>query len=395
MNKVKKILFVCRDKALSDIIYFCLEGWGYEVEVLVSESINLSSIKRRSPDLVIIDFPALYKETISLCKGLKDDFITKSIPVIVLIDKRQLRKHLLTLEHGIDDYLFKPPDPLDLRIRVEMALRRTQYSFYTNALTNLPGGRIIEDLLKDRFRKKEDFFFAHVDIDNFKAFNDKYGYIKGDKVITQTAYILYQAVKSIGKSKGDFIGHIGGDDFVFLTASDKGKDIGFEFIYQFDRLARLHYPFKDREKGYIEIKDRDGQIKKMQIMSVTVAAVNNRSGSFDNVVRINETLAGLKSYLKKIPGSKLMIERRKSNLGMDMRKGERMFIRPYETIGRKKDIIPLGQMLIKKGIISGEELDAFLDVHWRKGLPLGEILKDKGVLKEEELEFLLAEQKKV
>lgn len=388
MGLVKSILVVCRDKNLSEIVYFCLEGWGYEVEVLNEENISLSHIKKKEPHLIIIDFPSSFKDSLDLCQQIKDDFITKSVPVIVLINKRQLRKYLLTLKQGIDDYLLKPPDPLDLRVRVEMALRRTQHGFYTNSLTHLAGGRIIEEILKEKLSKNEKFAFAHIDIDNFKYFNDKYGYIKGDKVITQTAYILYQAIAQLGKRE-DFVGHIGGDDFVFITMPERGKLIASEFIYQFDRLIPLHYPAQIRNRGYIEVEDRAGEVRKIPLMSVSVALVNNKQCDFDNVVQINEALAALKSYLKKIPGSKFMIERRRNNQGRERRISDQAAYKAHHAVSQKTNILPLGQILIEKGLITPDALDKSLDIHWRRGLPLGEILKDSNLLDEEKLQEIL------
>ena len=134
MESVKHILFVSSEPNLIEVVSFCLQGWGYEFSAIESTSATLREIKKKDPHLVIIDLADHRKEILELSQELKDDFITSSVPIIILINKRQMRSHLLKLKHGIDDYLIKPPDPLDLRVRIEMALRRTQYSFYTNLL---------------------------------------------------------------------------------------------------------------------------------------------------------------------------------------------------------------------------------------------------------------------
>ncbi len=392
MNQIKKILLIARDKNLAEIIYFCLEGWGYEVDIL-KENPNLAEIKKKEPDLIILDFPFSHKEGLSLCREIKEGFVTSSLPLIVLIDKKQLRKHLLNLKHGIDDYLLKPPDPLDLRVRIEMALKRTQYSFYTNSLTNLPGGKIIEEILKEKITKREPFSFAHADIDNFKYFNDKYGYLKGDRVITQTAYILYQTVKKYGNPK-DFIGHIGGDDFVFITSPDKEKIIASEFIYEFERLMPLHYSPEDRVCGYIEVEDRTNQLRKVPLMSISIAIVNNQQREFKNVVQINDALTELKSYLKKIPGSKFMVERRGLNQGRKQRRPSFSLIQNREVLDKKNKYLPLGQLLLNRGKITPYLLEELLDIHFKRAIPLGEILKDRGVIADEELQKFLSLQRK-
>ncbi|MBN2120173.1 MAG: diguanylate cyclase [Candidatus Omnitrophica bacterium] len=394
MEQTKRILLICRDKNLNEIIYFCLEGWGYEVCILADEVIFLEQIKKTEPDLLIVDFPHPYKERLNFCQQIKNDFITKSIPVVVLIDRRQLRKHLLSLEHGIDDYLLKPPDPLDLRVRVEMAMRRTQYSFYTNSLTNLPGGRIIEEILKEKISKKEKFSSAHIDIDNFKYFNDRYGYLKGDRAITQTAYILHQTVQRFGTNK-DFIGHIGGDDFVFITSLDEEEAVASEFIRQFDRLIPLHYSKEDRVRGYINIEDRLGAERKIPLMSVSVAIVNNRGADFSNTVQINEALASLKSYLKKMPGSNFMVDRRLADKGINKRSEAQTFLKACRRkVCRGKNTKPLGQILLDKGILNSDTLEKNLDIHFRRGLPLGEVLKDSGVIDGRELAAVLSWQQR-
>lgn len=387
MENPKHILCISWDSDLIEIISFCLEGWGYLFSSLGKDNLDLAQIKKREPDLIIIDLASPRKELLEFCEKLKEDFITASVPLIILIEKRQMRSYLLKLKQGIDDYLIKPPDPLDLRVRIEMALRRTQYSFYTNSLTKLSGGRIIEEKLKEKLLNKEKFSFGYIDIDNFKYFNDKYGYLKGDQVITQTAYILAETVRNFG-NRTDFIGHIGGDDFVFITTPDKEQIIAQEFIYQFDRLIKLHYSPEDRERGYIITRDRTNQERKIPLMSVSIAIVNNKDRSFNNILQINEAVAGIKTFLKKRKGSNFMIERRGT---VDFQKIEKKKLPSLKTPTGSPHK-PLGQILLERGMIDALTLDSILQVHWRKGIPLGEILKDRGILEENLLRQLLLQQ---
>jgi len=393
MCNVKKILIISSDENLLEVLYFCLEGWGYEVLIDKNTSPDISSIKKKSPDLIIIDIHSARPSDLQICKLLKEDFLTASIPVITLINKRQLRTHLLNLRQGVDDYLIKPPDPLDLRVRVEMALRRTQYSFYTNSLTGLPGSRMIEEVLKERLNKRINFSFGYIDIDNFKSFNDCYGYLQGDNVILQVAYILYTTIKEFG-GEDDFIGHIGGDDFVFITTPYREIEICKAFIREFDRLIPLHYLPQDRSRGYIISKDRTGKERKIPLMSVSIAVVNTQDREFKSILEINEALKSIKSYLKNLPGSKFMIERRKEDWGRQKRgnflSSKTSLYRELLSSDTKK---PLGQILLEKGYINKEELDNILVLHWKKGLRLGEILKEKGILDEKTLDLLLQEQR--
>jgi GGDEF domain-containing protein len=386
MKKVKRLLIVSCDKHLSDILHFCFDGWGYEVFVHEPKLKDVSQIKKIAPDAIIIDVHSAHKSQLEICSLIKEDFITSLIPIITLINKGQLRQQLLTLKHGVDDYLIKPPDPLDLRTRIEIAIKRAQYSSYSSPLTGLPGSRIIEDALKERIENDSAFSFAHIDIDNFKSFNDAYGYLKGDRVIMQTAYMLYTVIKKIG-GKEDLIGHIGGDDFVFISSPDKYKEVSRSFIFLFDNLIPFHYSIGDRQQNYILARNRNKQLRKTPLMSVTVAVVNKtKPQEFKTTVEINERLAEIKRYLKTVAGSKFMADRRTATpdpLDLQVYRKDNFFLKTYK---------PLGQILIEGGLISQEQLEEGLLLNWRRGVLLGEALKELGFVSEDNLNNVLNTQ---
>ncbi len=382
MDKIAKILIISSDKNLKEVLTFCFDGWGYEVfphDPLVKE---ITTIKKIAPDVIIMDVQSASKEQLEVCHLLKEDFTTNFIPIITLIDKRQLRGQLLNLKYGVDDYLIKPPDPLDLRVRIEMAMRRAQYSFYASSLTGLPGGRIIEEVLKEKLKDEQtSFSFGYCDLDNFKYFNDVYGYLKGDRVIMQTAYMLYSALKKMGNSD-DFIGHIGGDDFVFITTPNLYGKICNYFITMFDKIIPFHYSKADREQGFVVARDRTRTLKKIPLMSISVAIVNRDvTSNIKNIVAVNEKLVEIKQYLKNIPGSKFMTDRRSPSLYPASSQPQ---------LYKKEDLKayfykPLGQILIEKNILSKEQLDEALKIHWKRGIILGDILKELGLVKDEDL----------
>jgi len=373
---MKKILIISSDSKLKEVLKFCFDGWGYEVFLKDAGFKDLAPIKKISPDVVIADVHSASKEALEICRALKDDFITAFVPVVALIDKRQLRDQLLEIKQGIDDYLIKPPDPLDLRVRIEMAIKRSQYSFYSSPLTGLPSGRIIEEILKGKIDDAENFVFGYIDIDNFKYFNDVYGYLKGDRVIMQTAYMLYTVIREFGK-KDDFIGHIGGDDFVFITSVDKYKAVSEKFISLFDRLIPFHYSDTDRSNGYISARDRTRKIKNIPLMSVSLALViKDGSSDIKNSIEINEKVFEIKRYLKTVAGSKFMSDRRNRKEDLS-----------GPSIHKRLDSLsdpckPLGQILLEKGELSQSQLDEGLLVHWKRGVALGEVLKELGFITE-------------
>jgi len=387
MENIKKLLIISSDKNLLEVLNFCFDGWGYEVHLHNEQIHDVSLIKKISPDVVIVDVHSASKSHLDFCRLLKDDFLTAFIPVITLINKRQLRSQLLSLKQGVDDYLIKPPDPLDLRIRVEMAIRRWQCSFQATPLTGLPGGRIIEETLQEKVKQKDPFSFAYLDIDNFKYFNDVYGYLKGDGVILQTAYILYSMVKKFGNPE-DFIGHIGGDDFIFISTPERHRQICQNFILTFDKVVPFHYSPEDRRQGFIVAKDRSHQIKNIPLMSVTVAVLHQyHPNEFKNTVEINERITEIKRYLKMIPGSKFMADRR--NLQDKSLNQPVIYKREAAEILAYK---PLGQILVERNLLSLPQLEEALKVHWKRGLILGEALKELGFIKDEDLKAALQAQ---
>lgn len=387
MDKVKRILIVSADTKLKDVLSFCFDGWGYEVflkELSLREDIE--DIKKIVPDAIIVDVQSARKEQLDICRALKNNFATAFIPVLTLINKRQLRTHLLNLKQGVDDYLIKPPDPLDLRIRIEMAIRRAQHSINANSLTGLPGGNILEEMLKDKIQKKESFSFGYIDIDNFKYFNDAYGYQRGDKVILQTAYIIMTILGKLG-NHNDFISHIGGDDFAFITSQDKYESICDSLIKNFDNIMIFHYPEIDRKQGYILAKDRTHKIRKISLMSLSIAIVNVDNKALKNIVQVNDKIAEIKRYLKMLPGSKFMADRRDNE--------ESVTIVPQmnKKLNNIDNYKPLGQILLDKNLITHEQLEEALNIHWRKGIVLGEVLKELNFISEEELKRQLHQQK--
>jgi DNA-binding response OmpR family regulator len=374
-----KILIISSDRNLREVLKFCFEGWAYEVTLLESAPSDVMLIKRASPDVIVVDVHAAKRPDLEICKLLKDDFITAFIPMVTLIDKRHLRSQLFNIKQGVDDYLIKPPDPLDLRVRVEMAIKRSQYGFRASPLTGLPGGRVIEEMVRDRLGARSPFSFGYLDLDNFKSFNDAYGYVKGDRIIMQTAYMLYSAISAFG-NRDDFIGHIGGDDFAFITTPGRYPDICHNFITQFNRIVPFHYSPEDRARGYIVAKDRTHKVREIPLMSVSVAIVNAvKNANFKNMIEINVKVAEVKRYLKTFEGSKFMADRRSETLRgaagpagkSETKQKPEIYKQPASPASGYR---PLGQILLESGAITADKLDEALTVHWRRGIRLGEVL---------------------
>ncbi len=374
MRQNKKILLAEAELQIAEILPKFLKPIGYEVICCADGNSALELARRERPDLIITDASLPQIDGFTLAQILKSDFLTSYIPIIILIEKRQVRKQILDIEQGMDDYLLKPPDPIDLEVRIEMALRRTEHQVLASSLTRLPGNRAIERILRSKISQGEPFSFLYFDLDNFKSFNDKYGYLIGDEVIMQTARIIISAVKRFGNSD-DFVGHVGGDDFVVVTTPEKEAEISGNAIFEFDRLIPFQYSQSDRKLKYLVVKDRTGKTIHAPLMSISVAIVNNKNRQVTNVVELIEVAFEIKKYLKSISGSKSLVNRRANNHGAAKREqklSQQHFTQAKEKLGLQKP--PLGQLLLEAQIISELQLQEALKEHWQTGELLGQTL---------------------
>lgn len=203
-----------------------------------------------------------------------------------------------------------------------------------------------------------------------------------------TAYMLYSSVKRFG-NQDDFICHIGGDDFVFITTPEKYKDICEHFILMFDALTPFHYNQDDRLHGYIISKDRNHKLRKFPLMSLSIAVVNKTEpDSLRSVMEISDRVAEIKSYLKSMPHSKFMADRRNGYVAPD----DKLI---YENRRRASTAYkPLGQILLSQHALTHDQLDEALRIHWKRGATLGEVVRELGFATEQQVEDALHHQSK-
>jgi diguanylate cyclase (GGDEF)-like protein len=187
-----------------------------------------------------------------------------------------------------------------------------QQNLHTSPLTGLLGGVAIEQELVNRIGNENQIAFCMIDIDNFKAYNDRYGYAKGNRVIKKTAEILVASVSACGQKK-DFIGHIGGDDFVIITTPEHHEKIAKEIVARFGKAIPDFYSAQDIKRGYIKATTRQGAAINLPLASITIAIVTNRERTVDNYVKFGEIAAELKEYAKSMDGSNYIIDRRKDD----------------------------------------------------------------------------------
>jgi diguanylate cyclase (GGDEF)-like protein len=306
----EKILIADDDSDILDVLRITLEAEGYDVIESHDGKEALDIIRKTTPDLLITDFKMPKMCGDEVCRILKQDILVQHMPIIMLTGKGDVADKVHGINAGADDYIVKPFEPQELVARVKMVLRRTARDLDANPLTKLPGNVSILNEIQGRIDRGELFSVCYIDLDKFKAFNDKYGFEKGDEVIKNTARILINAVQETG-TPHDFIGHIGGDDFVIVTAPDKSEGLCKNIIFKFDSMVPGLYISEDREKGYIIAKDRQGETKKIPFLSISIGIVTNEKKKIKHVAEVGQIGAELKEYAKSLKGSNYVTERRK------------------------------------------------------------------------------------
>ncbi|MCK4538408.1 MAG: response regulator [Candidatus Krumholzibacteria bacterium] len=307
-----KILVVDDEEHIRRILQFQLEKYGYVVKTAENGEVALRIVHREAPDLIILDLMMPKVNGFEVCRRLRADFQTSHIPIIMLTAKSDLPDKIKGLRDGANDYLIKPYANEELLLRVRNVLEWSQQQKNANPLTGFAGNKAIEKELQRKIENGDSFAFIYIDIDNFKAYNDFYGYQKGDESILFLADIITESVNSLGGAD-DFVGHIGGDDFVIMTSVDRAEFISRHILDEFDKGSLVLMHEEDIRKGYIEIRNRLGEIKRVPLMSLTIALVVNEGGRLKHFVQVNDIASELKKFGKGMTGSVVVRERRNEN----------------------------------------------------------------------------------
>lgn len=308
LKTMLKVLIVDDDPDILDLLDATLCG-DY---TLVRASCGKEAIEQaraESPDLIVMDYNMPDMQGVDVTRTLRKDQRFLNTSILMLTGKGEVEDKVRGLEAGVDDYMLKPFAPQELLARLSMLIRRSTVALDANPLTRLPGNVSINKELEGRIGTGEKFAVLYADIDHFKAVNDYYGFSRGDEVIKSTARILIDADQKKG-TVSDFIGHIGGDDFVIITNADIAEDIAKETVAGFDKAAPLFFDEKDRLKGYIETKGRDGQVAKFGFPTISIGIISSANRNFTHVAEIGAVGAEVKALAKKFNQSKYIFDRR-------------------------------------------------------------------------------------
>ncbi|MFA6308747.1 MAG: response regulator [Clostridia bacterium] len=306
----KKILIIDDTELMVKIISDILTEAGYDVFSASDGYDGIQKVREEKPDLVLLDVVMPGIDGFEVCKILRDDDSNNLMPIIILTAQDNDDDKLSGLELGADDYIIKPFNPRELLGRVRNTLRRIDRNRSANPLTGLHGNIEIQSEINQKIAKKLKFNVIYADLDNFKAFNDVYGYANGDTAIKLTADIISDDVNTFGGAN-DFVGHVGGDDFIIITTADKSEQICKAIVSDFDKKIVNLYSNEDRDNGYIFTENRMGEKIKYPIMSISLAVVSNEKRNILSHIQVSELAAELKKKAKAIKGSVYVYDKRK------------------------------------------------------------------------------------
>jgi len=276
MNRKEKILVIDDEVENLSLLRVRLESSDFDVITSDNPHRGILLASSQNPDLILLDLNMPEMNGFQVCKKLKEKWDTSHIPILMLTCMDDIDIKLKGLDMGADDYIVK--DKLDYRelaARIRSHLRRMHSNMSANPLTRLPGNISINNKVSDLIRSKRDFVIGYVDIDNFKAYNDYYSFQQGDKIIQFVAQSLVKIVEKYG-NPDDFVGHIGGDDFIFISDNEHADIIADSMVKWIESVTKQLYHEEDQINGGIVAKDRDGKPKLFGFIGVTIALVSSK-----------------------------------------------------------------------------------------------------------------------
>ncbi|MFA6217520.1 MAG: response regulator [Candidatus Omnitrophota bacterium] len=306
-----KILIVDDDPDIRDVLKLTLSEENYDVSEAANGEEALKAIHTKSPDLVLLDYQMPILDGREVCRLIKKDLLLRHLPIIMVTGRGDITDKLDGIDAGADDYIVKPFEPKELLAHIRMILRRTSIDLEANPLTRLPGNVSILNEFSLKLANKAQFAVCYIDLNKFKAYNDIYGFEHGDEVIRETARILIRAVQTVG-NPDDFIGHIGGDDYIVVTSIPTSDAICKKIIDDFDKTVPSFYNESDRNRGFIVAKDRQGKVQNISLLSISIGVVTNEFRVIEHVAQIGEIGAELKSYAKNLERSNYVKDKRVS-----------------------------------------------------------------------------------
>jgi DNA-binding response OmpR family regulator len=284
-----RLLVVEDDMDIANMLKIYFTGMQYDVDVAHRGRDALEKVKHVLPHLIVLDIMLPDIDGYEVCRNLRMSTRTSHIPVIFLTQKDERSDRLQGLELGADDYITKPFDIEELKLRVQGAIRRSERESLTDPRSGLPAGRLIEEQLR-RIIRQSDWALLDIRLNNFEPFKDVYGFVAGDDVVRFASMVLGEVVDELGTTN-DFIGHAGGDNFIIITTNEAAPKIRRKLKERFAAEIQSHYNFIDRQQGFIQAPTTDGRFEKVSFMTFSAVLISPTSHSFADIREITELAA--------------------------------------------------------------------------------------------------------
>ncbi len=284
-----RLLVVEDDPDISNMLKIYFSGLGYDVDVALRGYAALEKTRQVLPHLIILDIMLPDIDGYEVCRTLRTSTRTSHIPVMFLTQKDERSDKLQGLELGADDYITKPFDIEELKLRVQGAIRRSERESLTDPRSGLPAGRLIEEQLR-RIIRETDWALMDLRLNHFSSFSDVYGFVAGDDVLRFSAMLLGEVVDEFG-SANDFIGHAGGDNFIIISTDEAAPKIKEALKGRFDEEVQTHYNFMDREQGFIQTENPAGEMENSPLMTISMGIVSPSEHRFSDIREITEMAA--------------------------------------------------------------------------------------------------------
>ena len=281
----QRILVVEDDLDIVNMLRIYFEAQGYEVTASTKGKEALTLCHKQVPNIIILDINLPDVDGYEVCRTLRGSLRTSHIPIIFLTQKDQRGDRITGLELGADDYITKPFDIEELKLRVQNTLRRASYENLTSPITGLPSGKLIEEQLKGLLQR-DNWAVLYVGIVSLKTFNDAYGFVAGDDLLRFTGIVLGEIVDESG-TPNDFISHIGSGDFLLIVDPRQAEGLRQKIIVRFNQEVAAFYSFRDRERGYVII-DEDGQEHHAPLATMNVGIITDQTRPFADIREITE-----------------------------------------------------------------------------------------------------------
>ncbi len=311
MSKRQDLILISDDD--EDIVRFVevnLRLEGFDIVIANDGEQALQLAYERLPDLILLDVMMPKIDGYEVCQRLRTDARTKNISIIMLTAKSLSADKVVGLTAGADDYMIKPFDPVELVARVKTALRRSKEMRSINPLTQLPGNVQVQDEVTKHVNEGKPFALLYIDLDHFKAFNDYYGFLRGDEAIKLLARCAGEAIDQKGGANA-FLGHVGGDDFIAITSPEPAEATAQQIVDSWDKSVPELYDVEDVQRGHIEVEDRQKRLHRYPLCTVSIGIATNVDRPIESHWEASEIASEMKSFAKRERRSTYAVDRRK------------------------------------------------------------------------------------